>query len=57
VTHPSGPIIVFMNLLAKILPGAAAYPDIHPMLVHFPAALFPVALFFALLSIWKSPEP
>ena len=44
-----------MNLIAKILPGAAAYPDIHPMLVHFPAALFPVAFFFALLSVWKYP--
>jgi|GEM_PF-3072060 len=45
-----------MTLLGRILPGIAAYPDVHPMLVHFPAALFPVALFFAALAVWRYPD-
>src|SRR5512140_681756 len=45
-----------MSALSRLLPGLAAYPDVHPMLVHFPIALLPVALLFALHSLRRHPE-
>jgi len=39
-----------MNVIERLLPGLAAYPNIHPMLVHFPVALFPVSLLFAAVA-------
>ena len=37
----------------SILPGLASAPNVHPMLVHFPLALLPVALAVALLTLWR----
>jgi mono/diheme cytochrome c family protein len=45
-----------MHAIERLLPGLAAYPDIHPMLVHFPVALLPTALLFAILSIGRFPR-
>ncbi len=45
-----------MTLLQRLMPGFAAYPDLHPMLVHFPAALFPAAFLFAFLALWRYPQ-
>jgi len=36
-----------VSFLDRLLPGLAALPDIHPMFVHFPVALFPLALVLA----------
>jgi cytochrome c2/uncharacterized membrane protein len=40
-----------MTLLERLLPGLAAYPDIHPMFVHFPIALAGAAFLFAALAM------
>jgi mono/diheme cytochrome c family protein/uncharacterized membrane protein len=45
-----------MTILERVLPGIAAYPDVHPMIVHFPSALFPTAMVFALLAVWRYPD-
>ena len=36
-----------------ILPGLSSAPNVHPMLVHFPVALLPLALAVALLTLWR----
>ena len=33
------------------MPGLVAYSDLHPLLVHFPVALFPTALLFAIVAL------
>lgn len=43
---------VDQTLLRSLLPGLAGAPNIHPMIVHFPIALFVVASVLILLS-WK----
>lgn len=40
------------TLFQSLLPGLAGAPNIHPMIVHFPIALFVVATALMLLS-WK----
>jgi mono/diheme cytochrome c family protein/uncharacterized membrane protein len=45
-----------MNLIDSLLPGVAESPNIHPMLVHFPAALLPVAFVLAALAWWRYPQ-
>lgn len=45
-----------MNLLDKLLPGIAEATSIHPMLVHFPAALLPVAFVLAALAWRRYPQ-
>jgi uncharacterized membrane protein len=44
-----------MSLLRHLLPGLAAFPDPHPVLVHFPVALFPAALLFSLAALLGRP--
>jgi uncharacterized membrane protein/cytochrome c2 len=43
-----------MNLVDRILPGLTAYPDIHPMVVHLPVGLFPIALLLASVALWRN---
>lgn len=45
-----------LHALQRLLPGVAAYPSIHPLLVHFPVALMPTALLFAVLSVGPFPR-
>ena len=39
-----------------ILPGLDAAPNVHPMLVHFPLALWPVALAFMAVAYLKAKD-
>jgi uncharacterized membrane protein len=39
-----------------MLPGMKALLNYHPMLVHFPIALWLAALFFEVLAAWKSSD-
>ena len=42
--------------MAELLPGLAASPNFHPLLVHFPLALIPAALAFWALALWLGRE-
>ncbi len=42
-----------MDWIDVILPGFSSAQNIHPMLVHFPVALLPLALVTVLLARWK----
>lgn len=44
-------------MLKELLEGRLLGHPIHPMLVHFPAALFPTSLLFDLLSLWPGLTP
>ena len=38
------------GLLAKVVPGVAHLQNVHPLVVHFPAALLPAALLLYALA-------
>ena len=44
-----------MNWLTNLLPGLACTPNIHPLVVHSPIVLLPLACFLYFLS-WKNPN-
>ena len=37
----------------ELLPGLSHAPNIHPLVVHFPVALWPAALLFAVVGAWR----
>ena len=42
--------------MGELLPGIAASPNVHPLLVHFPLALLPAALAFWAVALWRGRE-
>lgn len=45
-----------MNLIGTVLPGLTSVLSIHPLLVHFPLGLLPVALLLQLLGLRRERE-
>lgn len=39
--------------MEALFPGLSAMENIHPVLVHFPLALLPLALVFQALAVWR----
>lgn len=42
--------------MGGILPGLRALQNFHPLFVHFPLALLPLALVFQALAVWRGRE-
>lgn len=42
--------------MGDILPGLRALENFHPLFVHFPLALLPLALVFQALAVWRGRE-
>ena len=43
----------YIVVLERILPGASQLQNIHPLIVHFPIALFIMSALFEALAVWR----
>lgn len=46
-----------IEYLNQLLPGLAAVPNLHPLVVHFPLALYPSFLLLELIAVPSRSEP